>query len=70
MEKGGGPPETQRFVGEDPASLLRDALTEAESEGQRVLAVQTLQPTLEDVFVALTGLSAEQMEVDEEGKGT
>jgi ABC-2 type transport system ATP-binding protein len=65
-----GPPETRRFVGEDTASLMREALTEAEAEGGRVLAVQTLQPTLEDVFIELTGLSAEQVEMDKAGKGT
>jgi ABC-2 type transport system ATP-binding protein len=70
MQKGNGPPETRRFVGEAPASLVRRALAEAESEGRQVLAVQTLQPTLEDVFVELTGLSAEQMAMDKEGKGT
>jgi ABC-2 type transport system ATP-binding protein len=69
MQKGDSPPERRRFTGEDPAPLLRGALAEAESEGQRVLAVQTLQPSLEDVFVELTGLSAEQMELDKEGKG-
>ncbi len=69
MQKGDGPSKTRRFIGEDTASLVRDALAEAESEGQRVLAVQTLRPSLEDVFVELTGLSAEQMEMDKEGKG-
>lgn len=69
MQRGDGLPENRRFIGEDPASLVREALAEAESEGQRVLAVQTLQPSLEDVFVELTGMSAEQMEMDKEGKG-
>ena len=69
MQKGDGPPETRRFVGEETASLVREALADAESEGQQVLAVQTLRPSLEDVFVALTGLSARQMEMNEEGKG-
>lgn len=68
MQQGDGLPETRHFVGEDPASLVRQALAEAESEGQRVLALQTLQPSLEDVFVQLTGMSAEQMEIDQEGK--
>jgi len=69
MQKGDGPPETRRFVGEETASLVREALGDAESEGQQVLAVQTLRPSLEDVFVTLTGLSAQQMEMNEEGKG-
>jgi ABC-2 type transport system ATP-binding protein len=70
LQKGDGPSEIRRFVGEDTASLVREALAEAESSGKRVLAVQTLRPSLEDVFVELTGLSAEQMEMDKEGKGT
>ena len=69
IEKENGPPERRRFIGEDTASLVRDALAEVASMGYRVLAVHTLQPTLEDVFVELTGLSAEQMELDKEGKG-
>jgi len=68
MEKRNRPPETRRFVGKETASLVRDALAEAESEGQRVLSVQTLRPSLEDVFVELTGLSADQMEMEKEGK--
>jgi ABC-2 type transport system ATP-binding protein len=70
LQKGDGPAEKRRFIGEDPASLVRDALAQAALEGQRLLTVQTLQPSLEDVFVALTGLSAEQMEMDKERKGT
>ena len=69
VQKENDPPETRRFVGDDTASLVRDALAKAQSEGQRVLAVQTLRPSLEDVFVQLTGLSAEQMKIDREGKG-
>ena len=41
----------------------------AEAGGRRVLAVNTLRPTLEDVFVQLTGLSAEVMLVEKGGKG-
>ncbi len=36
---------------------------------QKVLAVNTLRPTLEDVFVQLTGLSAEVMLAEKGGKG-
>ncbi len=54
---------------EDPATLVREALAQAESEGRRVLAIHTIQPTLEDVFVELTGLSAEEMEVEKNEKG-
>jgi ABC-2 type transport system ATP-binding protein len=69
LQKGDGPAERRRFVGEDPASLVRKALDEAASEGRRVLAVHTLQPSLEDVFVELTGMSAEQVEMDKEKRG-
>ncbi len=51
--------ETLRVAGEDVAEAARLAL--AQAEGRRVLAVNTLRSTLEDVFVQLTGLSAEVM---------
>jgi len=69
VQRGDGPPERKRLIGQDTASLVRNALDEAEAEGRQVLAVQTLQPTLEDVFVKLTGLTVEEMKVDKEGKG-
>ena len=62
-------PETRRLTGEAPAALVREALAQAESEGHRVLALHTIQPTLEDVFVELTGLSAEEMQVEKNGRG-
>jgi len=40
-----------------------------ETNGLRVLAVDTLRPSLEDVFVQLTGLSAEVMLSEKGGKG-
>jgi ABC-2 type transport system ATP-binding protein len=40
-----------------------------ETGGRRVLAVDTLRPSLEDVFVQLTGLSAEVMLSEKGGKG-
>ena len=69
LQKGTDPSETRRLVGQEPASLLREALVQAELEGRRVLAVNTVQPTLEDVFVQLTGLRAEVIELDKGGKG-
>jgi ABC-2 type transport system ATP-binding protein len=62
-------PEQHRLLGDDPAALVRAALDQADSSGQHVLAVRTVQPTLEDVFVKLTGLSAEVMQVDKGRKG-
>jgi ABC-2 type transport system ATP-binding protein len=41
----------------------------SESNGRRVLAVDTLRPSLEDVFVQLTGLNAEVMLSEKSGKG-
>jgi len=41
----------------------------SETGGRRVLAVDTLRPSLEDVFVQLTGLSAEVMLSEKSGKG-
>jgi ABC-2 type transport system ATP-binding protein len=69
LQKGTGPSETRRLVGEEPASLVREALVRAELEGGRVVSIHTVQPTLEDVFVQLTGLRAEVIELDKGGKG-
>jgi hypothetical protein len=41
----------------------------AQANDQRVLAINTIRPTLEDVFVKLTGLSAEVMLAEKSGKG-
>jgi len=58
--------ETKRIEGEDVGEAVRAAL--AQAEGRRVLSVNTLRPTLEDVFVQLTGLGAEVMLVEKGGK--
>ena len=62
-----GGSETRRIESPDVAEAVRTAL--AQAEGRRVLAVNTLRPTLEDVFVQLTGLSAEVMLAEKGGKG-
>lgn len=62
-----GSTETRRIESPDVAEAVRAAL--AQAEGKSVLAVNTLRPTLEDVFVQLTGLSAEVMLADKGGKG-
>jgi len=59
--------ETRRIEGDDVETAARAAL--AEVEGRRVLAVNTLRSTLEDVFVQLTGLSADVMLAEKGGKG-
>lgn len=69
LQGGDGPTETRRLVGEEPASLVREAMALVESEERRLLAIRTIQPTLEDVFVQLTGLSAEVMQAEKGGKG-
>jgi ABC-2 type transport system ATP-binding protein len=64
----GGLPEKRRVVcGDDVETAIQSLLSE--TGGQRVLAVDTLRPSLEDVFVQLTGLSAEVMLSEKSGKG-
>jgi len=64
-EKGGT--ETRRIEGDDIATAARTAL--ADAAGRRVLAINTVRPSLEDVFVQLTGLSAQAMLQEKGGKG-
>ena len=68
LDNGAGGTETRRVVGEDVPAVVRRALARAEAEGRRVLAVNTLRPTLEDAFVQLTGISADAMRVDRSGR--
>jgi len=68
LEGGPNGTETRRVAGEDVAVAVRAALAEAERDGRRVLAVNTVRPTLEDAFVQLTGLSAEIMKAEKGGK--
>ena len=63
-----GQPHKRRFECNDGVeAAVRSALTAA--NGQSVLAVDTLRPSLEDVFVQLTGLNAEVMLAEKGGKG-
>ena len=48
-------------------AAVRQALQQA--EGYEILKMDTLQPSLEDVFVKLTGLNAEAMLAEKGGKG-
>lgn len=68
LEGNGGQPEKRRLECEDGVEAAVQRLL-GESGGRRVLAVDTLRPTLEDVFVELTGLSAEVMLAEKGGKG-
>ena len=53
--------ETRRIVAPDVPAAVRQALDQAAADGRSVLAVNTVRPTLEDVFVRLTGLSTDAM---------
>jgi ABC-2 type transport system ATP-binding protein len=59
--------ETHRVEAQNVEIAVQTAL--AQSGGKQVLAVNTLRPSLEDVFVKLTGLSAEVMLAEKGGKG-
>jgi ABC-2 type transport system ATP-binding protein len=69
LSDGAGGSTARRIVGEDVEGAVRAALGQAQAEGRRVLAVNTVRPTLEDVFVQLTGLSAEVMHIEKGGRG-
>ena len=58
---------TRRIESDDVVAAVHAAL--AEAGDRRVLAVNTVRPTLEDVFVGLTGLGAEAMLAEKGGKG-
>jgi len=64
----GGQSEKRRIECNDGIEAAIQSLL-SESGGQRILAVDTLRPSLEDVFVQLTGLSAEVMLSEKSGKG-
>lgn len=64
----GDQPEKRRVeCNGDLETVLQSILSE--SGGRRILSVDTLRPSLEDVFVQLTGLSAEVMLSEKGGKG-
>ncbi len=67
--EGGASPERRRLTGDSVEALIRRALDEVHAAGRRVVAVHTAEPSLEDVFVKLTGLSADAMRAEKNGKG-
>jgi ABC-2 type transport system ATP-binding protein len=69
LGNGDGSVESVRFEGDEVETAVRTVLDRATANGRRVLAVNTLRPTLEDVFVQLTGLSTEVMLAEKAGKG-
>ena len=60
--------QIRRLTGEDAESLIDRALAEARAEGGRVVAVNTVEPSLQDVFVQFTGLDADLMRTEKNGK--
>jgi ABC-2 type transport system ATP-binding protein len=58
---------THRIEAENAELAVNAAL--AQAQGRKVLTVNTLRPTLEDIFVRLTGLSAEVMLAEKGSKG-
>jgi ABC-2 type transport system ATP-binding protein len=66
LGNGDGSVETIHCVGDEVETAVRTALERATADGRRVLEINTLRPTLEDVFVQLTGLSAEVMLAEKE----
>ena len=67
LEDSEGGREKKRIECDDVEATVRHAL--ADAGGHRLVAVNTLRPSLEDVFVRLTGLSAEAMLAEKGGKG-
>lgn len=61
--------EVRHITGENIPSLLHNVLKQVEAQRQRIVSIRTMQPSLEDVFVQLTGLNAEVMQVEKGGKG-
>jgi ABC-2 type transport system ATP-binding protein len=45
-----------RLFTEDPSEVIDGVMTYAQSHNTRVISITTLGPSLEDVFVKLTGL--------------
>ena len=68
LEGADGQPERKRVECDDGVESAVQRLL-SENNGRHVLAVDTLRPSLEDVFVQLTGLNAEVMLSEKGGKG-
>jgi ABC-2 type transport system ATP-binding protein len=68
LEDSDGRQEKKRVECDDGVEFAIQSLL-SETGGRRVLAVDTLRPSLEDVFIQLTGLSAEVMLSEKGGKG-
>jgi ABC-2 type transport system ATP-binding protein len=60
--------ETRRLTGAGVDTLVSRALSEARADGDHVVAVNTVEPSLQDVFVQLTGLAGDLMRADTSGE--
>jgi ABC-2 type transport system ATP-binding protein len=58
-EDGYEEPEVRRLSGASVETLIDRALSDVRTDGRRVVAVNTIEPSLEDVFVQLTGLDGD-----------
>jgi len=65
---GGEGEERLRFPGEKVGAALHLALAHAEAEGKEIVSVDTLQPSLEEAFIELTGLGLEIMLAEKGGR--
>lgn len=59
-----------RLYVKDPAETLPSIIHFAEKKRLKVTSINTVKPTLEDVFVKFTGLRLEQMSLEKENKKT
>jgi ABC-2 type transport system ATP-binding protein len=60
LERAAGLPDKLRIAAPDVEAAVLDALARVESEGRRILSINTVRPTLEDAFVQLTELGARE----------
>ena len=59
-----------RLYTDDPSALLPRLMDYAHSQGLSVVSLSTLGPSLEDVFLAITGQQVGVVRHDRQGKGT
>ncbi len=59
-----------RLTGDDVEALIERAQRQARNVEGHIVALNTVQPSLEDVFVQLTGLSADAMRMEKNGRRT
>lgn len=61
-------PDRVRLHDNDGASGVRVALDQAETARREIVSINTIQPSLEDAFIKLTGLTAEVMLAEKGGR--